>query len=53
VQLAFPGRLLLTDVVVSHTLTAQYIANRVTSVVQKERLKDNTREWLHALAPSS
>jgi hypothetical protein len=40
VQLAFPGRLLLSDVVVSHTLSAGYIACSKSSVAMKELVKD-------------
>ena len=42
VQLASPGRLLLTDVVVSHTLTAYQIAKRLLGAIVKEWEKDKT-----------
>ena len=39
-QLAFPGRLLLSDVVVSHTLSAAHIAFTRSSVALREKAKD-------------
>ena len=39
-QLAFPGRLLLSDVVVSHTLSAGYVTCSKSSVAMKELVKD-------------
>ena len=40
VQLAFPSRLLLTDVVVSHTMTTYWITKRGSSAVVREWEKD-------------
>ena len=38
-QLFFPGRMLLTDIVVSHPLTESYILKRGSSAVVKQRVK--------------
>jgi hypothetical protein len=39
-QIVFPGRMVLADVVVSHSLTASYIAQRKSSALQKQNRKN-------------
>ena len=48
-QLAFPGRMALTDVAVSHALTANHVARgkSVTGLMQTRRVR-NMREWRRA-----
>ena len=40
VQIVFPGRMLLTDVAVSHTLTASHIARYESTVLKMQGIKD-------------
>ena len=40
VQIVFPGRMLLTDVAVSHTLTANHIARYESTVLKLQGIKD-------------
>jgi hypothetical protein len=39
-QIVFPGRMLLTDVAVSHTLTASHIARYESTVLKMQGIKD-------------
>ena len=40
VQIVFPGRILLTDVAVSHTLIANHIARYESSILKMQGIKD-------------